>query len=148
MNIKKSLGMATFAAVLCVASASSMASEHHGAKGHQGDQHGQRGQHENQRGGQDRHYGNRGEQHGNQGRWRAPQREYTSFHDRGRHEGWYKRGGHVPAEYRRGSYVVNDWRSRRLREPPRGYEYVRSDNGEYLLIAAATGVIASIIAGH
>ncbi|MGA0587524.1 RcnB family protein [Dyella sp. KRB-257] len=29
-----------------------------------------------------------------------------------------------------------------------GYEYVRSDNGEYLLIAAATGVIASIIAGN
>lgn len=145
MNIKKSLGVATFAAALSVASASSMAFQHHGAKGHQGDQ---RGQHEDQRGEQERQRGDRDEQHGDEGRRQAPQREYTSLHDRGRHEGWYKRGGHVPAEYRRGSYVVTDWRSRRLREPPRGYEYVRSDNGEYLLIAAATGVIASIIAGN
>jgi len=70
------------------------------------------------------------------------------MYDRGRHEGWYKRGGHVPSEYRGGSYVVTDWRSQRLRQPPRGYRYVRSDNGDFLLVAITTGIIASIIASH
>jgi Ni/Co efflux regulator RcnB len=70
------------------------------------------------------------------------------MYDRGRHEGWYKRGGHMPSEYRGGSYVVTDWRSRHLREPPRGYHYVRSDNGDFLLVAITTGIIASILANH
>ena len=67
-------------------------------------------------------------------------------HDRGRHEGWYKKGGHMPAQYRGSSYVVTDWRSRHLRQPPRGYHWVRSDNGDFLLVAITTGVISSIIA--
>ncbi len=145
MNIKQSLGMATFAAALCVASASSMAFQHHGANDRQGDEH---AHHDDYRGEQERQHGNRGEQRGDDGQRHDSHREYTGFHDRGRHEGWYKKGGHVPPEYRRGSYVVTDWRSRRLREPPRGHEYVRSDNGDYLLIAVATGVIVSIIAGN
>ena len=68
--------------------------------------------------------------------------------DRGHSEGWYKKGGHVPAEYNRGSYEVSDWRANHLRQPPRGYHYVRSDNGDFLLVAVTTGVIASIIASH
>jgi Ni/Co efflux regulator RcnB len=70
------------------------------------------------------------------------------FYDRGRHEGWYRTGGRVPPEYRRGDYVVSDWHRDHLRPPPRGYHYVRSDNGDFLLVAVTTGVIASIIAGH
>ena len=66
-------------------------------------------------------------------------------HERGNHEGWYHRGGYVPAEYRDRRYVVEDWRSYRLREPPRGYQWVRSDNGDFLLVAAATGVITDLI---
>jgi len=38
-----------------------------------------------------------------------------------------------------------DWRSRHLRRPPRGYEW-REVDGNYVLAAAATGLIASIIA--
>lgn len=71
-----------------------------------------------------------------------------AMYDRGRHEGWYKKGGHVPREYRGGSYVVTDWRVRHLRQPPRGYHYVRSDNGDFLLVAISTGIIISILAGH
>lgn len=71
-----------------------------------------------------------------------------SMYDQGRHDGWYKRGGHVPAQYRGGTYVVSDWRARHLRQPPRGYHYVRSDNGDFLLVAISTGIIASIIASH
>ncbi len=74
--------------------------------------------------------------------------DHRGMHDRGRSEGWYKKGGHVPAEYRGGSYVVNDWHSRHLHQPPRGYHYVRSDNGDFLLVAITTGVIASILANH
>jgi Ni/Co efflux regulator RcnB len=44
--------------------------------------------------------------------------------------------------------VVNDWHRDHLRPPPRGYHYVRSDNGDFLLVAVTTGVIASIIASH
>ncbi len=73
---------------------------------------------------------------------------HRGMYDRGRSEGWYKRGGHVPTEYRGGSYVVNDWRGQHLRQPPRGYHYVRSDNGDFLLVAITTGVIASILAHH
>ena len=69
-----------------------------------------------------------------------------AMYDRGRSEGWYRKGGHVPTEYNRGNYAVTDWRSQHLRQPPRGYHYVRSDNGDFLLVAVTTGVIASIIA--
>ena len=86
------------------------------------------------------HYQNRGN--------RGHAQNYRGMYDRGRHEGWYKRGGHMPREYRGGSYVVTDWRSRHLRQPPRGYHYVRSDNGDFLLVAITTGIIASILANH
>jgi Ni/Co efflux regulator RcnB len=74
--------------------------------------------------------------------------DHRGMYDRGRADGWYKRGGHVPAQYRGSSYVVTDWRARHLRQPPRGYHYVRSDNGDFLLVAITTGVIASILANH
>ncbi len=69
---------------------------------------------------------------------------YYVMHDRGRHEGWYKKGGYVPVEYRSSRYVVDDWQVYHLRQPPRGYHWVRSDNSDYLLIAIASGVIADI----
>jgi Ni/Co efflux regulator RcnB len=70
---------------------------------------------------------------------------YYVAHDRGRHEGWYKKGGYVPSQYRTRRYIVTDWRIYHLRQPPRGYAWVRSDNDQYLLIALATGLIAEIL---
>jgi Ni/Co efflux regulator RcnB len=55
---------------------------------------------------------------------------------RGERLGVYER-----AHYRR----VADYRAYRLAPPPRGYEYRRSDTGEFILAAVATGVILSII---
>ena len=81
-----------------------------------------------------RHDGPRGHAYGH----------YKNWHDRGRHEGWYRRGGYLPVEYRT-RYVVTDWRHDRLREPPRGYHWVRSDNGDFLLVAIATGVIVDLL---
>jgi Predicted integral membrane protein len=45
--------------------------------------------------------------------------------------------------------VVDDWRTRRLREPPRGYHWVRDDDdGQFLLVAVATGIITDIVLQH
>jgi Predicted integral membrane protein len=38
-----------------------------------------------------------------------------------------------------------DWRARHLRRPPRGYEW-REVDGNYVLAAVATGIIAGVIA--
>ncbi|WP_243042350.1 RcnB family protein [Dyella sedimenti] len=69
-------------------------------------------------------------------------------HDRGVHEGWYRRGGYVPAEYRDHRYVVDDWHNHHLRQPPRGYQWVRSDTGDFLLVAVTTGLIADMVLSH
>ena len=42
--------------------------------------------------------------------------------------------------------VVNDYRGRHLKAPPRGYHYVQSGN-DALLVGISTGVIAAILAG-
>ncbi len=56
----------------------------------------------------------------------------------------WKNGERLPAAYRtRGHYV--DYRRNHLRQPPRGYQWVQADNN-YLMVALATGVIASIVA--
>lgn len=56
----------------------------------------------------------------------------------------FYRGGRLPAEYRSRQYVVDDWRGHRLSAPPRGYHWVQT-GGDYVLVAIATGVIASLI---
>jgi Ni/Co efflux regulator RcnB len=50
----------------------------------------------------------------------------------------------LPAQYQRNDYVVSDWRARHLRQPPRGYHWVRADD-RYVLAAVAGGLIAEII---
>lgn len=72
-------------------------------------------------------------------------------HDNGRRGGgpdhnWYK-GSRVPPQYRSQHYVVNDWRGHHLSAPPRGYHWIQN-GGDYLLVAIATGVIASMVLGN
>lgn len=57
----------------------------------------------------------------------------------------WRKGQKLARNQRR--YVVSDWNRRGLRTPPRGYQWVRENNnsGDYLLVAAATGLIASIL---
>lgn len=61
----------------------------------------------------------------------------------GPNHSWY-RGDRMPYEYRTRHYVVDDWRGHHLYAPPRGYQWVQS-GGDYLLVAVATGIIASIL---
>lgn len=87
--------------------------------------------------------------------WRESRR------DRGHHRGHDRRPvvvHHVYApryaaprhHWRRGyrysgpTYVVRDYGYYRLRQPPRGYHWVRADNNDYLLVAIATGIIMDI----
>jgi Ni/Co efflux regulator RcnB len=95
----------------------------------------------------------------NHGRGRGdPPRGHANGHDRGhdnrqeaRHDGpgagpdhAFYRGGRLPPEYHNRQYVVDDWRAHRLSAPPRGYHWVQA-GGDYVLVAIATGVIASIL---
>ena len=62
-----------------------------------------------------------------------------------RHDEW-KRGYHMRHEdWDRGEAV--DYRTYHLKAPPRGYEW-REVDGNYVLAAAATGIIASLIANN
>lgn len=60
--------------------------------------------------------------------------------------GHWGRGDRLPPRYRGNGYNV-DWRAHHLPYPPRGHRWVRV-NGDYLLIAIATGVIAQAILSH
>ena len=62
------------------------------------------------------------------------------------HPDW-RAGGHIGRDdWRRG--VVVSYRDHHLRRPPRGYEW-RQVDGNFVLAAVTTGLIASIIlAGH
>jgi Ni/Co efflux regulator RcnB len=64
-------------------------------------------------------------------------------HDNGRHRGWYKGGRIERNDWNRGQRI-SDYRRYHLNRPPRGYEWRRVDNN-YVLAAAATGIIASIL---
>lgn len=119
-----------------------------------GDRHDDKDKHNHGDNGHDRDWHDRGEGDHDRDRQvryeRSDDRDrgYYVRHDRGRHEGWYQRGEYIPVEYRDRRYVVDDWQTYHLRQPPRGYRYVRSDNGDFLLVAITTGIIASTLANH
>src|SRR5260221_4750489 len=70
--------------------------------------------------------------------WRSDDRR---GHGAGPDHNFY-RGGRLPAYYRGHEYVVDDWRGHRLQAPPRGYQWVQV-GPDYVLVAVATGIIAS-----
>lgn len=150
--MKKLLNLSAACAVMLMfASGAAFAQDHDNDNhGHDRDHHSQKhdkhghDRHDNRNDHEDDYRGHDYRDHDYRGR---PQVHYTNWHDRGRHEGWYHRGGYLPVEYRT-RYVVTDWRRDRLREPPRGYDWVRSDNGDFLLVAITTGIIADLILNH
>jgi Ni/Co efflux regulator RcnB len=56
----------------------------------------------------------------------------------------YHKGDRLRPEEHAKRYEVNDWRERNLREPPKGYHWVRSGD-DYVLAAVATGIIADLV---
>ena len=58
------------------------------------------------------------------------------------HKEWHKGARINHDDWNRGQQV--DWHSHHLQSPPRGYEW-RQVDGNYVLAAAATGIIAATI---
>jgi Ni/Co efflux regulator RcnB len=72
-------------------------------------------------------------------------------HDHGRHLGWdkhYRRGDYLPERYRVREYYVEDYPRYHLYAPPPGYVWVRGDEGNFVLVAIATGLIVNELLGH
>lgn len=101
------------------------------------------------------HQGNgdsRGPDRGDQGRGGPDSRDSHDNRHQERHEqdhfAWnghdFRRGQPAPEHFRGNDYRVNDWHNRGLPSPPRGQHWSYID-GNYVLIAAATGIITSIL---
>jgi len=77
-------------------------------------------------------------------------RHHPVYHDRYRGRPPWARGRHYGYHGYGPTYVVHDYRPyrHRLYAPPRGYYWRRSDAGEFLLVAIATGIIADIVLNH
>ncbi|WP_147196155.1 RcnB family protein [Pantoea sp. MBD-2R] len=95
------------------------------------------------------HGGQPNEQHGGQQhdqRGHEPQPQHNAEHRPAQH-GDFRKGRPLPEKYRGEGYQVNDWRKHGLKAPPAGHRWQNID-GNYVLIAVATGVITSVIAHH
>lgn len=83
---------------------------------------------------------------------RGPDRDGHDKRDQARHEqdhfAWrgndFRKGHPAPAPFRGDEYRVRDWSDRGLPPPPEGHHWSYID-GNYVLIAAATGIITSIL---
>lgn len=64
---------------------------------------------------------------------------------RGYYGGNRWRQGQVYPYWRESRYVIHDYRAYRLPPPRHGYRYYRSDNGDVVMAAIASGVIGAII---
>ncbi len=93
---------------------------------------------------QDRRYDGGGRHHGRDGggNWRGNDGGRGYRGDRGGGRGHYARG----QRWRGDGVYLSDYRRYGYRAPPRGYRYYRSNDGDIVLAAIATGVIASVIA--
>ena len=67
--------------------------------------------------------------------------------NRGKHRGWHK-GEKIEVVYLQPRYHVEDYHHYHLSPPPRGHRWVRTDDGKFILVAVATGIIADILLHH
>ena len=82
-------------------------------------------------------------------RWQQSQRRYNAGRydaPRGYAVRSWSYGQRMPSYYRSNQYVVSDYGRYGLRQPPRGYQYVRSGD-DVVMTAIATGLITAVIAG-
>jgi len=75
---------------------------------------------------------------------RYDRRDDRAYYDGARH---YRKGDRLDRYYRDRVYYVTDWELHHLHRPPRGHVWVQV-GGDYVLMAIATGIIASIILSH
>lgn len=78
-----------------------------------------------------------------QPRYEAPRYAYQQPSYRASHR--FYRGGYLPHQYRQQVYYVNNWNAYQgLYAPPYGYQWMNVD-GDFLLVALATGLIANAL---
>jgi Ni/Co efflux regulator RcnB len=76
---------------------------------------------------------------------RYDRRDYRRYdRDQRRDYHRWQRGSAIPREYR-SRWYVSDYSRYGYRQPPRGYGYYRTDTGDVVLAAIATGVIISLL---
>ena len=89
------------------------------------------------------HQGNGGDHGGNH----SSDNRHQERHEQD-HFAWsghdFRKGQPAPERFRGNDYRVNDWNDRGLPAPPRGQHWSYID-GNYVLIAPATGIITSIL---
>jgi Ni/Co efflux regulator RcnB len=99
---------------------------------------------------QPQHYQQSGQQQFHQGH--ADPRYYRDPHFRPQagmpvpHRDW-RRGVMVEPAYRGDRYWVTDWQARHLYAPPRDHRWLYV-NGDYILVAIASGLIVNILSGY
>jgi len=77
--------------------------------------------------------------------YREDRRDYRRYEREQRREyRRWARGQAIPREYR-SRWHVRDYQRYGYRAPPRGYGYYRTDTGDVVLAALATGVIISLL---
>lgn len=73
-------------------------------------------------------------------------------HPPGKHKGWHKnewrRGERIEIVQVERHYYVDDYAHYHLRQPPSGHRWIRTDDGKFILVAVATGIIADILLHH
>ncbi len=84
---------------------------------------------------------------GGKGKGHHDDDRHSGHHDNGKHKGWNK-GDRIEVVYLQPRYHVEDYRHYHLAPPPRGHRWVRTDDGKFILIAVATGIIADILLHH
>lgn len=79
-------------------------------------------------------------------RWERDQRRDYNRYARQEHREYrrWQRGQAIPYGYRT-SWYVRDYNRYGYAPPPRGYGYYRTDSGDIVLAAIATGVIISLL---
>ena len=69
-------------------------------------------------------------------------------HDNGKHKGWdkqaYRRGDRLPDRYYTTQYYVTDYERYHVRRPDPGYRWIRSDSGQIVLTAIASGLVVDV----
>ena len=92
-----------------------------------------------------RHDGGRYTHRERQRDWRRYERDQRRDYRRDyRRDSRWHRGATIPYNYRN-SWYVRDYNRYGYGPPPRGYGYYRTDTGDIVLAAIATGVILSLL---
>lgn len=114
----------------------------HGQRSEQNERHDRYERHDRD----DRRYERYDNRHDNRhgDRYDGPRGGYQGHDYRPAARHHFRRGAYLEHRYRDRSYVVSDWRSRRLSAPPHGSHWVQA-NGDYALVAIATGLITQVL---